>query len=186
MHSRHSAHRVRRGRLALVLSLLLLGLATPARAQASDCAAAKSAERLSSALAAAPLKIESVSTSSMMANWKGYTFGGKNLLDGNLTTSWQPSNSPSGGVGEWILLRMGRPTTVRVLAIANGLQRQDELGDLFLANNRVKELCIELSDGTARRLELPGDGRGLLYFDLGAAKPDILKLRNRAATPAPL
>ena len=170
-----------RAQLVAALPLVVFGLAVAVPrgswAQATDCAAAPSAERLKAAPAGTPLTLQAASASSTMPSWKEYSFGAKNLTDGDLSTSWQPVSSPGGGVGEWILLRLGGAKTVRFLGIANGMQRQDRLGDLFTGNNRVKEFCLELSDGTSMRLELPDGVKGFTYFSLNAKRTESIKLK---------
>ncbi|PKN57387.1 MAG: hypothetical protein CVU56_11345 [Deltaproteobacteria bacterium HGW-Deltaproteobacteria-14] len=70
-----------------------------------------------------------------------YRFEAAQLVDRDLRTSWQPA-SKKGGVGEKLQLHLPRRARLARLAIANGFQRRDQLGDLWLMNNRVRQLAV--------------------------------------------
>lgn len=115
------------------------------------------ATRKATSLAALPTKTRgyrvpndkiTLTVSSKLGNWKHYTFGGKNVIDDNLWTSWQPKRKRHGGVGEWVLMKFSEPQTVTGFEFSNGFRRLDELGDLYRMNNRIKDAVLELSDGT--------------------------------------
>ncbi len=115
------------------------------------------ATRKATSLAALPTKTRgyrvpnekiTLTVSSKLGNWKHYTFGGKNVIDDNLWTSWQPKRKRGGGVGEWVLMTFSAPQTVTGFEFSNGFRRLDELGDLYRMNNRIKDAVLELSDGT--------------------------------------
>jgi tetratricopeptide (TPR) repeat protein len=89
-----------------------------------------------------------LSASSVLGNWKHYTFEGANLIDDNLWTSWQPVRKPPGGVGEWVLMTFSEPQVVTGFEFSNGFRRLDELGDLYRMNNRIENAVLQLSDGT--------------------------------------
>lgn len=108
-----------------------------------------------------PIAVSSALASSVLPPWKGYRFDAEQLLDGDLTTSWQPFDKKRGGVGQWIELRLPGAPVVSGLDLANGLQKVDELGDLFLMNNRVSHGRLRFSDGSELPFHLPADRRGL-------------------------
>lgn len=108
----------------------------------------------------APIPVREAVASSVLPPWKGYRFSAAQLVDGDLTTSWQPLDKRRGGVGQWFELRLPAGALVAGLDLANGLQKRDALGDLFVLNNRVAHARIELSDGTDHALALAADRRG--------------------------
>lgn len=86
--------------------------------------------------------------SSVMKDWKIYTFVAANLLDDNLWTSWQPVTKPAGGVGDWVKFTFATPQTISGFEFSNGFRRIDEMfGDLYHMNNRMKSATLEFSDG---------------------------------------
>jgi hypothetical protein len=89
-----------------------------------------------------------LTASSVLANWKHYTFGGHNLVDDNLWTSWQPTRKPNGGVGEWVKMEFSAPQTITGFEFSSGFRRLDELGDLYVMNNRIQDAVIQFSDGS--------------------------------------
>jgi len=109
---------------------------------------------------------------STLPPWKGYRFDADQLRDGSLNTSWQPLDKRRGGVGQKVTLGFRVPHQVSAISIANGFQRQDKLGDLFLLNNRARALRLIFSDGSQQRLELGEKDRGSVRFDF---KPRIVK-----------
>ena len=110
---------------------------------------AKELERLSTT---AGLRIPNnrltLTTSSVLPNWKHYTSQPSNLIDDNLWSSWQPKSKPRGGVGEWFEIKFNSPQTVTGFEISNGFRLIDDLGDLYAMNNRIENATIEFSDGS--------------------------------------
>lgn len=109
-----------------------------------------------------PIAVPRAAASSVLPPWKGYRFDPSQVLDGDLTTSWQPFSKRHGGVGQWLELDLPHGPKVTGLAIANGLQRVDALGDLFLMNNRVRRLTATFSDGSTEAITLAPDARGFV------------------------
>ncbi|MCC6624879.1 MAG: discoidin domain-containing protein [Deltaproteobacteria bacterium] len=121
----------------------------------------------------APIPVKAVTASSALPDWKGYTFGAANLIDGRVDTSWQPAKSDTMGIGQWIELDLGDTFEVTSVEIAPGLQREDELGDLFCRNNRPASLSVYFDDGRKAWKGLtPGDR--LVRIEL----PEYLKPRS--------
>lgn len=118
---------------------------------------------LSAALVASQLETSHVTASSTLPKWKDYTFAPANLADGRLETSWQPK-SARGGVGERFQIEF--PTSVRVeqCSIANGLQLENELGDLFLLNSRIRSARMVFSDDSSLPIEFDALARGAVKF----------------------
>lgn len=132
--------------------------------RADDAKPAASSER-------ARLTIDWADATSTLPPWKGYRFDADQLKDGSLNTSWQPLDKRRGGVGQKLVLGFHTPSRVSAIAIANGFQRQDKLGDLFLLNNRAREIRLTFSDGSQLRFELASDSRGTTRFEF---KPRLI------------
>jgi hypothetical protein len=106
------------------------------------------------------LPIANAHASSVLPSWKGYRFDVGQLLDGDLTTSWQPLDKRHGGVGQWVELAFSEPRLVSAIQVANGFQRRDALGDLFLLNGRVWRFRLEFSDQSMVHVDLDKTTRG--------------------------
>lgn len=71
-----------------------------------------------------------------------YDYKLTNLIDGELSTSWQESSQRS-GVGEWVEFRFRRPQNLSRIRIANGFQHYDpRYGDLYFLNNRLRRASL--------------------------------------------
>ncbi len=91
-----------------------------------------------------------------------YAFGAAQLVDGKLDTSWQPARD-----GQTQVLHLTyAPTRVQTLRIANGFQRTDLNGDMFVRNRRVARVSVRTSNGHERAFDVP-DLRGWTELDLG-------------------
>lgn len=105
-------------------------------------------------LAAPPapqLQPASARASSFAPNYKGYTFGPANLIDGSVATSWQPGKSSKDtlGVGQWFEIDLGATYDVSAWELEVGLQKVDpELGDLFCRNTRPASFYLLFDDGS--------------------------------------
>lgn len=117
-----------------------------------------------------------LSASSVLANWKHYDFKGSNLVDDNLWTSWQPDRKAPGGIGEWVKMQFATPQELTGFEFSNGFRRLDELGDLYVMNNRIEDALITFSDGTEMPIHFD-DVMGEKTFTLPAPKKtDWIKL----------
>lgn len=76
--------------------------------------------------------------------FKTYQFAAAQAIDGDLGTSWQPKK----GKSPWLTLRLASPVEVSAVEIANGFQRTDALGDLFLMNRRPTKVQIVIGKTT--------------------------------------
>lgn len=85
----------------------------------------------------------------------GRRFSGSQLLDGDLTTAWSPTDT-DGSVD----IRFANPVWITGLEVANGDQHDAET---FETTGRVRTLDIDLGNGQQVRATLiDGDGRQLL------------------------
>jgi len=98
-------------------------------------------------------------SSSALPPWKTFTFAAKNLIDGQLATSWQPSAKQTHGVGEWFTLRFAHPVEIHELRVANGYQFVFNGSDLFPRNARMRDIELELGTHKFSR-SLSGSDRG--------------------------
>ncbi|MBL8787101.1 MAG: discoidin domain-containing protein [Deltaproteobacteria bacterium] len=124
----------------------------------------------------APLRPRTVLASSTLPRWKGYRFDARQVTDGDLGTSWQPIDKKTGGVGQWLELDFGAPVIVSAITIGNGLQRVDQLGDLFALNNRIRKATLTFSDGTSLPVSLAKDARGLITLPMTPRRISSLRL----------
>lgn len=107
-----------------------------------------------------PIKVASVTASSTMPKWRGYTFEATNLIDGRVDTSWQPRKSDTLGVGQWVELDLGAYYHVSKIEIEHGLQAVDpQLGDLYCRNNRMSQGYLWFENGTFAFVWEEGDKR---------------------------
>lgn len=107
-----------------------------------------------------PIKVVSVTASSTMPKWQGYTFEARNLIDGRVDTSWQPRKSDTLGVGQWVELDLGAYYQVSRIEIEHGLQAVDpKLGDLYCRNNRMSQGYLWFENGTFAFIWEEGDKR---------------------------
>lgn len=113
---------------------------TPSGAQGSS----------SDAEAAAAVKFDTISASSVLTPGRVYSYDAKFAADADFTTAWI-EGVKGNGVDEWLLFEAGTPQTVSGLSISNGLTQTAEYYD---QNNRVKKVKIEFSDGTSIEKEL--------------------------------
>ena len=82
------------------------------------------------------------------------TYGTNNLLDGDLTTSWQESVAGD-GEGQWLEVHFDKPVNVLRVEIAGGYQQhQSEYGDLYRLNGRPSGVRVSLDgmDGSETSL----------------------------------
>lgn len=113
--------------------------------------------------------------SSYLPDWRGYSFRPELAFDGRLDTSWQPQRP---GVGAWIRIEFRRQVVVEGLDVANGFQREDALGDLFVQNARVARAHVKLCghEDEPIALAFDPDRRGFSRFTFPATTTDCLTL----------
>jgi len=119
--------------------------------------------------------MRAIVASSYLPDWRGYSFRPELAFDGRLDTSWQPLRP---GVGAWIRVEFRRPVVVEGLEVANGFQREDELGDLFVQNARVARAHVKLCghEDEPIALAFDPDRRGFSRFTFPATTTDCLTL----------
>jgi len=112
-----------------------------------------------------------VTASSTMKAFGGYSFDPSNLVDGKVSTSWQPSSPELRNGATWVQFDLPNEVSLSAIRIANGFQTTDKNGDEFVLNSRIAVARAVLSDGTSFALEFSGAERGFVRFNLPAATP---------------
>jgi len=130
----------------------------------SSCQVTKLGERYATQTDEEPLRIKQIVASSTQPRGKSYAYAPKNLTDGKLDTSWQPRASDTGGVGATLTIKLARKADVGLIQIANGFQREDALGDLFLGNNRARYAFVTLGDGPKQLVHFAPSEREWSYI----------------------
>jgi len=72
-----------------------------------------------------------------------YTYNPEHVLDKSTKTAWN-EGADGPGLQQWIRLGASTPQHVQGLSIKNGYPLND---NIYYANNRLKDITIELSDG---------------------------------------
>ena len=109
------------------------------------------------------LRATRVTASSSHPRGAGYTFVATNLIDGSLSTSWQPARSERGSP-LWVRLEFDSPVTVTSVGIANGFQTKDRFGDEFLLNRRIATGRLRFEDASELPIRFAEDARGYVRF----------------------
>lgn len=113
--------------------------------------------------------IQSVLTSSELAaqtDSKGsYNYRGENALDGNYNTAWV-EGVEGNGEGEWLHLDFDKSHTINGIEMSNGYKKRR---DLYLKNNRLKEIRVWFSDNTYEDFLISDDFTGIERLDFSKA-----------------
>jgi len=143
-----------RPRLALS-SLLLLGLASSGSALAGT------------------LKLADATASSETHDDSGVSYAAKNVKDGKQGTAWFEGDDGS-GLGSWVQVNLDGEQTVTGFQIWNGYWLTY---DMWQRNNRVKDLEVELADGTKQSFTLKDDMKPEEVHFPSPVKTSSLKFR---------
>jgi hypothetical protein len=127
------------------------------------------------------LAITDVRASSSLRASGGYRFTPQQVIDGDLSTSWQPTLKK--GESPWIELALDGEHEVTAIDVANGFQRRDGNGDLFVMNARAAELTITWSDGSSERTKLSGDARGYQSLELKRHRTSTVRITIMGTYP---
>ena len=92
-----------------------------------------------------------------LKDYKDITYAAGNALDGDLTTCWAYPVEDEGAV---LTLSSDEPQTVRGIRLTPAYAKSERLA---LANNRVKSIHVELSDGAAFDFSVEPDLPGNMY-----------------------
>ncbi len=104
---------------------------------------------LSGNLMAAKIK---TSSSSVLENRARYSH--KNVVDGDIYTAWA-EGAEGNGKGEWIKLEFERERKLHHLGIIPGyFKYNDNVGEVWFKNNRIKEATLIFSDSSTKKIDL--------------------------------
>lgn len=96
------------------------------------------------------LPVVEATASSEHSDDSGVSYAPKNVKDRKQSTAWFEGDEGS-GLGAWVMLDLGQSQSVTGLRIWNGFWLNE---DMWARNNRVKDLEIELSDGSKHSFSL--------------------------------
>lgn len=108
------------------------------------------------------LPVERASSSSSQGPSVGYTFVATNLVDGSLTTSWQPAKTAKGP--HWIRLELANEATITEVAIANGFQVVDRIGDEFVLNRKIARAKLRFGEAGEIPIAFDAETRDFVRF----------------------
>lgn len=121
-----------------------------------------------------PLRVIGVSSSSAQPPSAGYTFVGENLIDGAVATSWQPAKKAKGP--HWVRLELAEEATITEVAIANGFQVVDRIGDEFVLNRKIARARLRFSDSGEIPIQFDADVRDFVRFAIPRKKTRTVEL----------
>ncbi len=102
-----------------------------------------------------------------------------NLVDDKRATAWVEGRNDD-GIGEWLLVDFGEPTTPRAIELRNGYTKND---DIYRKNGRVRDIEIVTSAGENRPVTLSDTG-AFQQIDLsGLDEMQWLQLRIKSVYP---
>lgn len=120
-------------------------------------------------------RVAEVHASSAAKDASGYKFGAASVVDGDLTTSWQPAAGKAGDPPPWIELELVEEQDIAVVRIANGFQRKDGNGDMFAMNARAAEATLTFSDGETEKVTF-ADERGWISIRIRPHRTKSVKI----------
>lgn len=92
------------------------------------------------------------------------------LLDGVVETAWADGKKDSPAIGEWLFFSFNKGTSLKSLAIINGLGvTSGKWGNLFQKNASIKKMKVEYSNGASEIISL-NNTPNLQYIPLKNAK----------------
>jgi hypothetical protein len=151
----------------IVISICACGKKdTSVAGQSSASVPAQEQERLLSA--------SQVTSSSEHSPSAGYTFVASNLIDGVITTSWQPAKSDKGPY--WVRLEFDHEVTITEVRIANGFQTSDRYGDEFKLNRKVASGRLRFGNAE-QPVRFDPDARGFQPFPVKRIVTRTVELR---------
>jgi len=102
-----------------------------------------------------------------------------NVLDGVASTCWAASwvdGDANVGIGTWIKLSFPKEVKVTRIGLIPGYDRYEEdIGDRFYLNLRVRRARLEFSDGSSQKVSLR-DTREMQYFDVAPVTTSFVKI----------
>lgn len=87
--------------------------------------------------------------SSTLPDQAGNSYADQNIMDGDASTAWC-EGVKGDGIGEWIKIDFGSMQELKGFELFNGLAKSSKA---FQANNRVKRMKLEFSNGQTRVID---------------------------------
>ena len=103
-------------------------------------------------------------------------YGAEALIDGQLDVAWV-EGVEGHGIGEWVELVLDRPYRLDRIEVWNGYQkvRNDNLGDRYVINERVKDLEVDMGGRVPQQHRLE-DKRAPQTIALGGVVSDRIRI----------
>jgi hypothetical protein len=89
------------------------------------------------------ITVQKIIASSTLPDQDGNSYAARNIMDGDTSTAWC-EGVKGDGIGEWIKIDFGSIQELKGFDLINGLAKSS---NAFQANNRVKRMKLEFSNG---------------------------------------
>jgi hypothetical protein len=92
---------------------------------------------------------QKIVASSTLPDQAGNSYAARNIMDGDASTAWC-EGVKGDGIGEWIKIDFGSMQELKGFELINGLAKSSKA---FQANNRVKRMKLEFSNGQTMMID---------------------------------
>lgn len=92
---------------------------------------------------------QKIIASSILPDQAGNSYAARNIMDGDASTAWC-EGVKGDGIGEWIKIDFGSVQKLKGFELINGLAKSS---NAFQANNRVKRMKLEFSNGQTMMID---------------------------------
>lgn len=116
---------------------------------------------------------QKIIASSTLPDQAGNSYTARNIMDGDASTAWC-EGVKGDGIGEWIKIDFGSMQELKGVELINGLAKSS---NAFQANNRVKRMKLEFSNGQTMMVDNDFLSNG---FPDGAVHTSFVKLTIEA------
>ncbi|MFC1482548.1 protein kinase [Myxococcota bacterium] len=126
------------------------------------------------------LTVLRATASSDLGKYKRWRFWAQSLIDGDLTTSWQPKGGDARDcLGEWFKLEFAKEVEISRIDVANGFQIYTGRNrtDQFFQNSRIKQCTIQFSRGNSVVATFPENQKGFTKITFSPRRSSWVKVR---------
>ncbi|WP_256019830.1 NADase-type glycan-binding domain-containing protein [Paenibacillus kribbensis] len=116
---------------------------------------------------------QKIIASSILPDQAGNSYAARNIMDGDASTAWC-EGVKGDGIGEWIKIDFGSMQELKGFELINGLAKSS---NAFQANNRVKRMKLEFSNGQTMMVDNDFLSNG---FPDGAVHTSFVKITIEA------
>lgn len=120
------------------------------------------------------IMVSTVSVSSAQPPSAGYAFVGENLIDGAIGTSWQPAKTAKDP--HWIRLELADEATITEVAIENGFQVVDRIGDEFVLNRKIARARLRFGEAGEIPIGFDAEARDFVRFTVPRKKTRTVEI----------